>query len=80
MIKIIADSGADFICLQEVNDKFMDILLSAPQKYKSLGLYYYCKTEMYDYDTLILSRYPCKFYKKLFGSTRMGRCALTAVV
>lgn len=35
---------------------------------------------MHWYDTLILSRYPCRFYKKAFETSGMGRCMLTAVV
>ena len=36
--------------------------------------------KMHWYDTVILTKYPCRFYKKIFDSSGMGRCALTAVL
>ena len=35
--------------------------------------------KMHWYDTLILSKYPCRFYKKMFETSGMGRCVLTAL-
>jgi hypothetical protein len=37
-------------------------------------------TKMHWYDTLILSKYPCRFYKKEYEVSGMGRCDLIAVV
>ena len=35
---------------------------------------------MHWYDTVILSKFPCKFYKKPFANSEMERNALTAVI
>ena len=36
--------------------------------------------KMHWYDTLILSKYPCRFYKLPFENSGMGRCNLAAVI
>jgi endonuclease/exonuclease/phosphatase family metal-dependent hydrolase len=76
---MLADSGADIICLQEVNQTFLNLLHSPSGCYKRLGEYYMAKTKMHWYDTVILTRYPCRFYKKKFETSMMGRCVLAAV-
>ena len=76
----MADSGADVICLQEVNQQFLNLLHSPSGNYKQLGEYYMPVMKMHWYDTVILTKYPCRFYKKIFDFSGMGRCALTAVL
>jgi mRNA deadenylase 3'-5' endonuclease subunit Ccr4 len=63
---MLAESGADVICLQEVNHQFLQMLHSPSGSYKQLEDYYLPHTKMNWYDTLILTRIPCKFYKKKF--------------
>ena len=77
---MMADSGADVICLQEVNQQFMNLLHSPSGNYKKLSEYYLPMMKMHWYDTIILTKFPCRFYKNIFDSSTMGRCALTAVL
>lgn len=42
--------------------------------------YYLSITKMHWYDTVILSKYPCRFYKKSFTNSEMERNVLTAVM
>ena len=80
ILQLMADSGADVICLQEVNQNFLNLLHSPSGKYQKLSEYYLPMMKMHWYDTIILTKYPCRFYKKIFDSSTMGRCALTAVL
>jgi len=68
------------ICLQEVNQQFLQLLHAPSGAYKQLEEYYIPNMKMHWYDTLILTRIPCKFYRKVFQSSSMGRCALAAVL
>ena len=77
---MLAESEADVICLQEVNQQFLNLLHSPTGKYKKLAEYYIPNMKMHWYDTLILSKYPCRFYRKIFDTSTMGRCALMAVL
>lgn len=76
---MIEDSKADIVCLQEVNKNFLDILHQSA-KYLKEYEYFIPLMNMHWYDTLILSKYPCRFYKKQFQTSGMGRCNLTAVL
>lgn len=60
---MIADSNADFICLQEVNSNFLNLLHQSSKQFLGSD-YFMAVTKMHWYDTLILSKYPCRFYKK----------------
>jgi endonuclease/exonuclease/phosphatase family metal-dependent hydrolase len=76
---MLADSKADIICLQEVNSNFLNWLHQSAKIFQGED-YFMPVTKMHWYDTLILSKYPCRFYKKDFEMTGMGRCNLTAVI
>lgn len=78
-MRMIADSKADFICLQEVNSNFLNLLHQSSKQFQGSD-YFMPVTKMHWYDTLILSKYPCRFYKKDYEMTGMGRSNLMAVV
>lgn len=69
------------ICLQEVNLSFLNLLHQYGAELGGKKHEYYMQvSKMHWYDTVILSKYPCRFYKKLFEQSQMGRCLLTAVI
>lgn len=80
ILRMLAKSDADIICLQEVNGEFINLLYSSAKQITEKFGYYVPIMKMHWYDTLILSKYPCKFYKKLFENSSMGRCNLVAVI
>jgi len=76
-MRILEQSDADFICLQEVIKEFADIIFS--QKWVQ-DKYFVSQQEMYTwYGVMILSKWPCKFYQYNFNQqSRMGRSLLIA--
>lgn len=58
-------SKADFICLQEVTQQFVGLLHGLPTS-GWVGQYYTAVIPMGWYDTVILSRYACRFVKVMF--------------
>ncbi len=77
---MLADSNADIICLQEVNQQFLNLLHPSNEIFKSYTECFMPVMPMHWYDTLILSKYPCKFYKIPFATSTMGRCNLVSVI
>ncbi len=69
ILELLKVSRADFICLQEVTQEFMQLL--AGQEW--VGEYFTGLFPMGWYDTLILSRYRCRFSKAPFHDSAMGR-------
>jgi mRNA deadenylase 3'-5' endonuclease subunit Ccr4 len=65
-MRMLADSKADIICLQEVNSNFLAELHQSAKLLTEGCDYYIPIMKMHWYDTLILSKYPCRFYKKPF--------------
>lgn len=55
-------SNADFICLQEVTQEFMHLLFAQP-KDSWVKNYFVSIFPMGWYDTLIITKYKCRFYK-----------------
>jgi hypothetical protein len=55
-------------------------LLQNTKKNNWIGNYFTAATPMNYYDTVILSKYECKFYKKPFESTTMQRNMLFAEI
>jgi len=72
--KIMQESNADFICLQEVTEPFFIKLLSSDWVREK---YYVSKVKVSRYFTVILSKIPCQFYYVDF-ITGMGRYLLYA--
>ncbi len=59
-MRILEQSDADFICLQEVIKDFSDLIFS--QKWVQ-DKYFVSQQYMYTwYGVMILSKWPCKFY------------------
>lgn len=80
ILRMLAESDADVICLQEVNAGFLNELHGALGKVSQKQDHFIPIIQMHWYDTVILSKYPCRFYKKVFEKSSMGRCVLTAVL
>jgi len=72
LLKIIEETSADFICLQEVTKPFYTKLLACKWVRDE---YYIPEISADKCNTLILSRFPCKFHKKEWP-TRMERYLL----
>lgn len=73
-MRIMEQSDADFICLQEVITDFKTILMDEPwvrQKYHLNQSNWYTS-----YGVLILSKWPCKFFERPYSQSRMGRSLL----
>lgn len=63
MLKLLELSNADFICLQEVTKTFMELLYNLGSESWAKN-YFMSSVPMGRYhDTLILSKYKCKFYR-----------------
>ena len=77
---MIQEANADVVCLQEVCPKFMKALLQSLEQLQQGQDYYLSITKMHWYDTVILSKFPCRFYKKPFANSEMERNALIAVI
>ena len=74
---MLEDSQAGFICLQEVTGR----VLEAIHKVSAKGWvkdYYMSVVPMGWYDTVILSKLKCRFYKRNFKGSFMQRCMLLA--
>jgi mRNA deadenylase 3'-5' endonuclease subunit Ccr4 len=80
ILKMLFDSDADIICLQEVTGTFINYLYDSCKALTKSQEYYIPIIQMHWYDTIILSKYPCRFYKKKFENSSMDRCNLTAVI
>lgn len=63
---MLADADADIVCLQEVNSNFFAMLCNAIKSSTFKTEYYLSFSKMHWYDVIILSKYPCKFYKMPF--------------
>ena len=70
-MEILGKSQADFICLQEVTKDFLALLHSG--RWKWISDYYVGVFSMQWYDTIILSKYKCRFMKVPFKTTNMSR-------
>ena len=77
ILALMEDSQADFICLQEVTQSFLQLLHKLGPK-SWLKDYYMAVIPMHWYDTVILSKFKCRFYKKRFEVTFMERSMLLA--
>ena len=72
ILKLLEISNADFICLQEVTQGFVQKLHGLPTN-GWIRNYYTAVIPMGWYDTVILTKYKCKFYKIPFDNSFMGR-------
>lgn len=72
-------SNADFICLQEVTAGFTKLLHELPTN-SWIKNYYVGVIPMGWYDTLILSKYKCRIFKKYFTNSYMQRNMLFSEV
>jgi len=71
--KLLEESDADFICLQEIINPFYFQLFECHW----LRKYYVSGNPIHGYTNLILSKHPCAFFIKQFP-TKMGRSLLFA--
>ena len=76
-MKVIEEQDPDFICLQEVTNESLQIILEnswieSNYSFASGNLF----KEAF-YGCMILSKYPCTFYEKQFNSY-MGRSLIIA--
>lgn len=74
LLKILQQSSADFICLQEVTKPFLSLLQESDWVREQ---YFMPDLSVENYTTLILSRLPCQFFMKKWP-TRMERFLLYA--
>lgn len=70
-------SNCDFICLQEVTQDFVKLLHALPAD-GWIKDYYTGIIPMGWYDTVILTKFKCRFFKPLFENSFMGRSMLFA--
>ena len=68
---MLEDSQADFICLQEVTQSFLEVLHSG--RWGWVNDYYLGVFKMSWYDTIILSKYKTRFTKIPFPGSFMTR-------
>ena len=74
IMRILEQSDADFICLQEVTEDFKALLMAEDWAKKK---YFVSGSSMFTfYGVLIMSKWPCKFYEREFVYSRMGRSIL----
>lgn len=71
LFKIIAESDADIICLQEVTQTFTQALWNNSKTLCVKGELFMPVIPMHWYDTLILSRFPIQFYQMPFATSYM---------
>ena len=67
-MQVILDSDADFVCLQEVVEKTRDLLSFNEHIKSKFPFRSYNDFGQSGYGVMILTKYPCYFFKKDFDS------------
>lgn len=75
LLKMIEESNADFICLQEVTQEFQ---LQLSTNSTIVSRYFVSGNIIKNYGCLILSRWPFLCYEFIYKSSTMGRSLLVA--